>query len=105
MAFMKKYELRPIKGDTLLEHLLFHRGIEGEESVNSFLNPNYEKHLHDPFKMKDMDKVVSRILKAIEKNEKIIIYSDYDTDGIPAGVWLPKTSLAVAGHRPPPLPN
>lgn len=86
MFFMKKYQLRPIKGNTLLEHLLFHRGIKGGDSVNSFLNPNYEKHLHDPFSMKDMDKVVSKILQAMEKNEKVIIYSDYDTDGIPAGV-------------------
>jgi single-stranded-DNA-specific exonuclease len=83
---MKKYELRPIKGDTLLEHLLFHRGIENAEEINSFLNPNYEKHLHDPFTMKDMERVVTRILNAVEKNEKVIIYSDYDTDGIPAGV-------------------
>ena len=44
--------------------------------------------MHDPFLLKDMEKAVKRILFAIEKKEKIIIYSDYDCDGIPGGVVL-----------------
>jgi len=71
----------------LLDLLLKNRGIsiEGRER---FLNPNYEKHLYDPFLLKDMEKACARIFDAIEKNEKIVIYSDYDCDGIPAAVIM-----------------
>ncbi len=72
----------------LLQHLLFYRGIETSEGAEKFLNPDYENGTHDPFLMKDMDKAVDRILKAIGENEKIIIYSDYDADGIPGAVVL-----------------
>lgn len=72
----------------LVRSLLYARGIEDLETANAFLNPDYEKHLHDPFLLKDMDKVVKRILKAIKSNERIGIFSDYDADGIPGGVAL-----------------
>lgn len=85
---MKKYAVRPIKGTTLLDHLLFHRGIKSPDEAEAFLNPDYEKHTHDPFLMKDMEKAVGRVLKAVVGNEKTVIYSDYDTDGIPAAVAL-----------------
>ncbi len=83
---MRKYVVRErINGD-LLDNLLFHRGIKSPEEKFEFLNPNYEKHIHDPFLLKDAEKAARRIIKAIDENEKIVIYSDYDADGIPAGV-------------------
>jgi len=97
---MDKYEiLSPLldKGDfenSALEHqhilaqLLSHRGIEGKDTIDTFLNPDYERDTHDPFLLKDMEKVVKRILEAVSKGEKIVIYSDYDTDGIPGAVVL-----------------
>lgn len=72
----------------LLGRLLFHRGIEKKQDAEKFLNPDYERDTHDPFLIKDMDKAVSRIIQAISGNEKIIIYSDYDADGIPGAVVL-----------------
>src|SRR5581483_8378592 len=48
---------------------------------------DYDK-THDPFLLKNMDKAVERILKAVESNEKIALYTDYDCDGIPAAVVL-----------------
>ncbi len=72
----------------LLRALLFYRNIDTPEKAQEFLNPNYETGVHDPFLMKDMDKAVERILKAIEQKEKILIYSDYDADGIPAAVVM-----------------
>ena len=72
----------------LLQELLMNRGIETKEAADTFLNPNYDTDLHDPFLIKDMEKAVSRILRAIAKNERIAIWSDYDCDGIPGGVLL-----------------
>ncbi|MBU1557587.1 single-stranded-DNA-specific exonuclease RecJ [Patescibacteria group bacterium] len=70
----------------LLGQLLFSRGIKTMEEAERFLNPDYSRDIHDPFLMKDMEKSVERILKAIESGEKILIYSDYDADGIPGAV-------------------
>lgn len=73
--------------EELLELLLNNRGIE-KENWDSFLNPSYEKGLYDPFLLKDMEVAVVRIFEAIEAKEKIVIYSDYDADGIPASVIM-----------------
>jgi single-stranded-DNA-specific exonuclease len=70
-----------------LDRLLELRGISSE-ARQAFLVPSYEEHLHDPFLMSDMDRAVDRILTAVAGNEKIVIYSDYDADGIPGGVIL-----------------
>lgn len=74
--------------DPLVRHLLERRGITDEGEMAVFLNPNYEEGLHDPFLLNDMDVAVERILTAIEGGERIALYTDYDTDGIPAGVIL-----------------
>ncbi len=71
-----------------LQHLLYHRGITEAATAEAFLNPSYETHTHDPFLLKDMAKAVKRVLEAVEKGEKIVIFSDYDADGIPGGVVL-----------------
>ena len=71
-----------------LSQLLYNRGIKNSEEAEFFLNPSYDNHMHDPFLMHDMEKAVARILRAIANNEKIIIYSDYDCDGIPGAVVL-----------------
>jgi single-stranded-DNA-specific exonuclease len=75
------------KPDELLELLLANRNI-GDEDRDKFLNPSYDKGIHNPYLMKDMEKAVVRIFEAIEAKEKIIIYSDYDCDGIPAAVIM-----------------
>ena len=85
---MPKYVVRERVGETLTEHLLYHRGITSVEEQTKFLNPDYEAHTHDPFLMKDMEKVVARIVSAVEKNERTAIFSDYDADGIPGAVVM-----------------
>lgn len=74
--------------DALTQQLLVNRGITDAETAETFLNPDYDNHLHDPFLLTDMEQAVERILAAIEKEEQIVIYSDYDCDGIPGGVIL-----------------
>ena len=60
--------------------ILVQRGIETYQQAKDFFRPNLE-NLHDPFLMKDMDLAVSRIQTALEKNENILVYGDYDVDG------------------------
>ncbi|MBL1434184.1 single-stranded-DNA-specific exonuclease RecJ [Candidatus Wolfebacteria bacterium] len=74
--------------DDFVAHLLYHRGITTSKDAKIFLQPDFERDLHDPFLMSGMEKAVDRILEAIEKKEKIIVWSDYDTDGIPGGVLM-----------------
>lgn len=72
----------------LVQTLLLNRGVSSFDKAEKFFNPDYDLDLHDPFLLKDMDKAVSRIHQAIEKKENILIYSDYDADGIPGAVML-----------------
>jgi len=95
---MKKYQIREevpenakkqlSKYSPLTQKLLYGRGIENEEQAETFLNPDYVRDLNDPFLLKDIKKAAERILKAIKNEEKILIYSDYDADGIPGAVVL-----------------
>jgi len=72
----------------LVQKLLSVRGIVGRDDAERFLNPNWERDIYDPFGILNMDKAVSRVLRAVKDNEKIVLYTDYDCDGIPAGVIL-----------------
>lgn len=70
----------------LINRLLDNRSVPAEE-VTQFLNPDYET-IHDPFLLNDMERAVSRIMAAMQQEEHIVIFSDYDCDGIPGGVIL-----------------
>jgi len=72
----------PIVGQTLLN-----RGIETPEQGLTFCNPSVDE-LHDPFLMKEMDAAVERLKAAIERGEKILIFGDYDVDGMSATALL-----------------
>ena len=63
--------------------LLVQRGIETFEDARRFFRPSLED-LHDPYLMKDMEKAVTRIEKAIENEENILVFGDYDVDGTTA---------------------
>ncbi len=69
--------------DRNLATLLVQRGVTTFDEAKTFFRPELSQ-LHDPFLMKDMDKAVERILKAINENEKVLVYGDYDVDGTTA---------------------
>ena len=60
--------------------LLVQRGMDTYDEVKDFFRPKWED-LHDPFLMQDMDHAVDRINRAVDTEEKIMVYGDYDVDG------------------------
>lgn len=77
------------KVSSLLATVLVNREIVDEKDIEVFLNPT-RNDFHDPYLMPDMEVAVNRIVKAIEKHEKVIIYGDYDVDGITSITVLKK---------------
>ena len=75
--------------DEILATLLAHRGVNTFEEARAFFRPQLD-HLHDPFLMKDMDRAIDRIEQALAKQERILVYGDYDVDGT--------TSVALVYH-------
>ncbi len=72
-----------LKVDEIIATLLIQRSITNFEEAKTFFRPSLSD-LHNPYLMKDMDKAVSRIEKAIENRENILIFGDYDVDGTTA---------------------
>lgn len=72
-----------LKVDRIVAELLLQRGINTYQGAEDFFRPKLSQ-LHDPFLMKDMQKAVDRVNQAIEKNEKILLFGDYDVDGTTA---------------------
>ncbi len=75
-----------VKYPPLTKRLLFNRGILSAEEADAFLAPVYERDIHDPFLMKNLEQGVDQIYTAIKAGEKICIFADYDCDGIPGAV-------------------
>ena len=86
------YQVRNVLGNAewqkgvtpLLALLLNNRGVT--DTFDSFSRPDYEKSIHDPLCISGMSRVVERIIQALNADEHIAIYSDYDCDGIPGAV-------------------
>lgn len=74
--------------DDLTAALLARRGIHTPEEAEAFLAPSYDAHIGDPLLMLDMEKAARRIAEAIATKERIVVWSDYDCDGIPGAVIL-----------------
>lgn len=95
---MKKYVVREKPASAIrenlkayhptLQELLHARGITEHADAELFIAPDFSRDIHDPYLLKDMHKVVERILRALEAGERIGIFSDYDADGIPGAVVI-----------------
>src|ERR1044071_5416108 len=74
---------KAINTNSYLSSILFQRGIHDFDAAKKYFRPGLDD-LHDPFLMKDMEKAVRRLKTALDKEEKILIYGDYDVDGTTA---------------------
>src|SRR4051794_26971860 len=74
---------------SIASRVLWHRGLRDAAAVARFLNPRLDD-LHDPMLLKDMDRAVDRLQRAIAGHEKILLYGDYDVDGTSSVVILKK---------------
>lgn len=87
----------------ILARILVNKNITQKDEIDLFMNPT-RKDFHDPFLMPDMEIIVDRVLQAIEQKEKIMIYGDYDADGITSITvlksFLEERGLEVASYIP-----
>ena len=91
-----KHLAQALNVEDFVATLLIQRGIETFEDAKNFFRPSLE-HLHDPYLMKDMDKAVARIESAIENQENILVFGDYDVDGTTA---VSLVSAYLKSHYP-----
>ena len=73
--------------DPVIAHLLVLRGIAAPDKADRFLHPSID-HLHDPFQLADLPLAVDRLLRAIDRKERIAVHGDYDVDGVTSTVIL-----------------
>ena len=85
-----------LKVHPLISRILVARGITSFEAAKTYFRPDLAQ-LHDPWLMKDMDLAVQRILNAIERKEKIIVYGDYDVDGTSSAALLYQFLIKIHG--------
>ena len=86
-----------IKVSPIIAALLIARGYDTPEKAEKFLNPSFAD-LHEPYLLKDMEKAVRRILQAVERQEKILVWGDYDVDGT-TGTVVVRKALELIGAK------
>ena len=87
-----------------LVHLLYSRGVDTAEKIKKYLNPSL-MDLNDPYLFEDMEQAVSLIESHIAKNSKVLIFGDYDVDGISASAILIKYFTSVGVNVTNFMPN
>jgi single-stranded-DNA-specific exonuclease len=90
-----------LKLHPIASRLLARRGFLTPEEITDFLNPSWEKGVHDPFLFVHMREAVERVLSAITKGEHIVIHGDYDADGVCGSSVLAETIKLLARSSPP----
>jgi single-stranded-DNA-specific exonuclease len=89
--------------DPILAQVLHNRGIQDYETASQFLAG--ETVLHNPMQMKDMSKAVGRIREAIRKKEPLVVYGDFDADGVTSTVLMVKVLQALGANVRPYIPH
>ena len=94
----------PLEVSPIVEKLLLQRGIRLASEAKMFLSPSLED-LHEPEKIANMEKAVTRVRKAIEMGEKILVYGDYDADGVTSTVVMIKALEELGANCSYYIPN
>lgn len=82
----------------ITKELLWQRNLRAQKDIDEFFNPDYTD-LHDPFLLRNGKKAVQRIFKALKKNERVMVYGDYDSDGVNGAVIMYRSLLAIGFSR------
>ena len=93
------FEVSPV-----VEKLLLQRGIRSSKEAEKFLSPSYED-IHPPEEIQWMDKAAARVREAMEQNEKILVYGDYDADGVTSTALLMKALEEIGANCSYYIPN
>ena len=103
----KKWQVKPkikldhdqaqAKYSWVVLQLLNNRGIKKSENIKKFLQPNFKEEMSDPFVFKDMEKAVELVIKHVKAGNKILIYGDYDADGVTAAAVLYEALTILRG--------
>src|SRR5258708_7694204 len=101
---MKTWKILPQKYSDLRKQLLFNRGLSNKRQIDEFLNPKLENFASD-LKLEQIDKAQKRINLAIEKQELVVVYGDYDVDGIAACAILYKSLTSLGAKVLPYIPH
>lgn len=84
--------------NSVILQLLYNREIRSQNEIDEFLSPEYSANLHNPFLFQDMSKAVGRIFQAIKNKEKIVVYGDYDADGVSSSIVMVETLQALGAN-------
>ena len=85
--------------------VLFNRGLTESCDIDLFLNSDYEKDTHDPFLFNDMEEIVELIIKHVKEQNKIVIYGDYDADGVTSSAVLHDTLTTLKARADVYIPD
>src|SRR3989344_3728608 len=86
-AFDNDFALKYPEFSKIILQLLYNRGLKEKQEIEEFLKPEYAKS-HDPFLFKDMEAAVDLIIKHAKAKDKIVVYGDYDADGVTSSAVL-----------------
>jgi len=90
---------RQLNVSPIIAHILFNRGIKDFETARDFFRADIND-LHDPFLMHDMEKAVDRLIRALKNKEKIMLYGDYDVDGVTSVAMTMSVLRREFGYNP-----
>src|SRR3989344_2079011 len=100
----KVWKIKKKLSEDILEQLLINRGIKTEDEKEKFFNPKIEDYKKD-LEIPGIEKTLKRIQKAIELGETIVVFGDYDVDGITASAVLYKALTSIGAKVMPYIPH